>query len=135
MQTAGAGNAATLAAFCVCGSILLARLLVRSAGLKQMQAHWKNNKSHDLGSAFGFDIGGTLSKVVYFYRTETGTPKNEQGGRIRRTASYLSAVEQMKDFLLSQVFYGATGTRDTGLRVKSDKLQGELHFIRLKQSG
>jgi type II pantothenate kinase len=114
--------------FTVVAGALLARALVRSFARLQQMEKWKNEKSHDLGSAFGFDIGGTLSKVVYFYRTAPKTPTS----RGKRSESYISAVEQMKDFLLQNVTYGASGTRDTSLSVKSKRLGGEIHFIRFE---
>jgi type II pantothenate kinase len=128
----GGGARTATAAFVVVTGVLLVRALVRSALLKSKQEQWRNHKSHDLGGAFGFDIGGTLSKVVYFYRTAPKTPTSRGGRAMERSESYISAVEQMKDFLLQSETYGASGTRDTSLSVKSRRLGGDIHFIRFE---
>lgn len=76
---------------------------------------------------FGMDIGGTLTKLVYFEPQDLeveGTEEKETLSTIRK-------------YLTGNVAYGKTGIRDVHLEMKNQTLggrTGSLHFIRFPTS-
>lgn len=71
---------------------------------------------------FGIDIGGTLSKLVYF-EPKDAVDVDEEAETLQRIRKYLT----------SNVAYGKTGVRDDHLEMTDVKLDGHigvLHFIR-----
>jgi hypothetical protein len=89
----------------------------------------------DVGGFLGIDIGGSLTKLVFF------SPDSDLVDRMLRRApeqhveasgwrSKLSAVRQVEAFMLSTVSYGGTGTRDAHLSFHIAELGGTFHFVR-----
>ena len=66
----------------------------------------------EVGSFFGIDFGGTLTKFVCFEPDEVP-----------------DSLAPLLDFLTSNVRYGATGERDAHLSFHSRKLGGRFHFV------
>jgi hypothetical protein len=66
---------------------------------------------------FGLDIGGTLSKVVYFEPTRTTTP------------AQAALKARVSAFIRRSSSYGVTGRRDAQLEVTHDAIHGTLHFV------
>jgi type II pantothenate kinase len=82
---------------------------------------------------FGMDIGGTLSKIVYFERKSVGS-EAQWGKRDKSFEEYNSpqhqvALAQIYRAMLSQSFLGTTGVRDESLSFYSSFLGGRFHFI------
>ena len=77
---------------------------------------------------FGIDIGGTLSKLIYFEATDTSQAEKECEVETSRT---------IRHYLTSNTAYGKTGIRDTHLEMSNVRLGGRigsLHFIRFPTS-
>lgn len=77
---------------------------------------------------FGMDIGGTLSKLVYF------EPKNMMQGE---SESEIEILRNIRKYLTKNSSYGKTGHRDTHLQMDNVALRGvvgTLHFIRFPTS-
>ena len=74
---------------------------------------------------FGVDIGGTLTKGVYF---ECHDPEHVPDNSVET-----EVVHAMQQFVKSNLTYGTTGTRDVHLELKDQRLgsmTGTLHFIK-----
>ena len=75
---------------------------------------------------FGIDIGGTLTKGVYF-ESHCASDDHEQE----------AAIEQIRKFVKSSVKYGSTGMRDEHLEIKDQTIgqrTGTLHFLKFSTS-
>jgi type II pantothenate kinase len=75
---------------------------------------------------FGMDIGGTLTKLVYFEPCEKDTDKDE-----------VETLKTIRRYLTRNITYGKTGIRDVYLEMKDQSLggiSGSLHFIRFPTS-
>ncbi|XP_043239888.1 pantothenate kinase 3-like isoform X2 [Amphibalanus amphitrite] len=73
---------------------------------------------------FGMDIGGTLTKIVYFEPTDT-SPDEE--------AEEVETLKNIRRYLTSNSAYGSTGHRDSHLQMNNVQIcgrQGTLHYIR-----
>ncbi|XP_058832430.1 pantothenate kinase 3 isoform X2 [Topomyia yanbarensis] len=73
---------------------------------------------------FGMDIGGTLTKLVYF------EPKDITPGELDQEATVLRNIRR---YLTKHSAYGNTGHRDTHLQMDDVEIRGRrgsLHFIR-----
>lgn len=73
---------------------------------------------------FGMDIGGTLTKLVYF------EPKDITPGELDQEARILRNIRR---YLTKHSAYGDTGHRDTHLQMDDVEIRGRrgsLHFIR-----
>ncbi|XP_058466684.1 pantothenate kinase 3 [Malaya genurostris] len=73
---------------------------------------------------FGMDIGGTLTKLVYF------EPKDITPGELDQEAKVLRNIRR---YLTKHSAYGSTGHRDTHLQMDDVEIRGRrgsLHFIR-----
>lgn len=71
---------------------------------------------------FGMDIGGTLTKLIYF-EPKDDTCKDQEAEALRTIRHYLTTNRA----------YGETGIRDTHLEMSNQRLggrRGSLHFIR-----
>ena len=82
---------------------------------------------------FGMDIGGTLSKLVYFER-KPGGPDGTWGKRGKSFQQFNSpehqeALTEIYKVMLSQSILGTTGVRDDSLSFYSTFLGGRFHFI------
>lgn len=92
----------------------------------------------DLGGFFGVDIGGTLSKIVFFLPDkELATDMLRRVARTNRSRleewyTKLGSVHQLAGFILSNDRYGATGVRDVELSFDMPDLGGSFHFIRFE---
>ncbi|KAL5281411.1 PANK1 family protein [Megaselia abdita] len=77
---------------------------------------------------FGIDIGGTLTKLVYFEPKDiTPDEKNTEANSLRK----------IRKFLTKNSSYGNTGLRDTHLQMDDVDIRnrkGSLHFIRFPTS-
>ncbi|XP_055529130.1 pantothenate kinase 3 isoform X1 [Wyeomyia smithii] len=90
-----------------------------------------NGRTHDTGDDepismpwFGMDIGGTLTKLVYF------EPKDITPGELDQEAKVLRNIRR---YLTKHSAYGDTGHRDTHLQMDDVEIRGRrgsLHFIR-----
>lgn len=77
---------------------------------------------------FGIDIGGSLSKLVY-YEPINLTPEDE--------LSELETLKTIRHYLTGNTAYGDTGIRDVHLEMTNVRLDGRkgiLHFIRFPTS-
>ncbi|KAI5705699.1 hypothetical protein M8J75_000998 [Diaphorina citri] len=77
---------------------------------------------------FGMDIGGTLSKLVYFEPKDI-TPDEAN--------SEIETLKNIRKYLTKNKAYGSTGHRDTHLQMNDVQIGGRrgiLHFIRFPTS-
>ncbi|KAB7502247.1 Pantothenate kinase 1 [Armadillidium nasatum] len=77
---------------------------------------------------FGMDIGGTLTKLVYFEPKDLSEAEE---------ASEVESVKSIRKYLKSSSAYGETGHRDIHLQMDNliiGKRKGTLHFIRFPTS-
>lgn len=93
------------------------------------------HKLLDIGNFFGIDIGGSLTKLVFFMPDEH---------HVRRLLARLppeqfapcqarfAAITEVAKFILSQVSYGKTGVRDVHLSFEMPDLGGCFHFLRFE---
>jgi hypothetical protein len=110
----GAGSQSTVRLFSLGKRLLVSKLL-------------------DIGGFFGVDIGGSLTKLVFFL------PDRDVIDRALRKASASDAtawgskvafVDQIAAFVMSTTKYGKTGVRDDRLSLRMPELGGTFHFIR-----
>lgn len=76
---------------------------------------------------FGMDIGGTLTKLVYFEPANFDEFDNEER----------EALQTIHRYLIGNVAYGKTGIRDVHLEMDRQKIcgrTGRIHFIRFPTS-
>ncbi|EQC31641.1 pantothenate kinase [Saprolegnia diclina VS20] len=110
---------------CVCGAVVaytLKRQHIRKLNWKRRIALKKISPTSDMGQSFGLDIGGTLSKIVYF---EQAPGQNSRP----RANSHVLAAQEVSRFVKSSDSYGSSGVRDTRLSITSETLGGTLHFM------
>jgi len=69
---------------------------------------------------FGLDMGGTLSKVVYFEPARTVTPA--QAALRARVSAFIKRSNS----------YGVTGRRDPELELRCSAINGTLHFLQFQ---
>lgn len=91
-------------------------------------------KIRDVGACFGVDIGGTLTKLVFF------SPKQPLANKTRhqladgreRTESLQAeaAIAAIQSFISQSDTYGDTGVRDCHLVLDVPGIGGTMHFIR-----
>ena len=77
---------------------------------------------------FGMDIGGTLTKLVYFEPQDITHEEQEQE---------LETLKTIRRYLTGNVAYGKTGIRDVHLEMTNQHIggrRGTLHFIRFPTS-
>ncbi|ESO93097.1 hypothetical protein LOTGIDRAFT_162119 [Lottia gigantea] len=77
---------------------------------------------------FGMDIGGTLTKLVYFEPTDISDIEE---------AEEVETLKTIRKYLTGNVAYGSTGIRDVHLEMVDQSIggrQGTLHFIRFPTS-
>lgn len=77
---------------------------------------------------FGLDIGGTLTKLIYF------EPKDITEAEAAREVDTLKII---RHYLIGNKAYGKTGIRDVHLEMSGQLLggrKGSLHFIRFPTS-
>ncbi|XP_052773603.1 pantothenate kinase 3-like [Mya arenaria] len=76
---------------------------------------------------FGMDIGGTLTKLVYFEPCDNETTDEEEQ----------ETLKTIRHYLTRNINYGQTGIRDVHLEMQNQSIggrQGSLHFIRFPTS-
>lgn len=76
---------------------------------------------------FGMDIGGTLTKLVYFEPCDLDTANEEEA----------EALTTIRKYLTRNITYGQTGIRDAFLEMQKQTIggrSGSLHFIRFPTS-
>ena len=90
--------------------------------------HWQHQRNLELYWSkfhstirFGFDIGGTLCKLVYF---EPDVVSAEQ-------AEVKARVDQ---FIKGSTTYGQTGNRDAVLQFSCRQIRGTFHFLKFQTS-
>lgn len=100
----------------------------------------KKNKNVDVGAIFGMDVGGTLSKIVYFESCEiSDTTATDSKGIVRTKSSsnfevetklegpdHQKALRQLYDYLDED---HTNANRDERLSFYSSMLGGRLHFL------
>jgi hypothetical protein len=74
---------------------------------------------------FGLDLGGTLSKIVFF--EPDGIDDKSQADYCE---SECNEKAKVRAFLDQSISYGETGTRDLQLQFHSPKLGGHFTFVR-----
>ena len=85
---------------------------------RNLELYW--SKFHS-SIRFGFDIGGTLCKLVYF---EPDVVSDEQ-----------AEVKQRVDaFIKGSTTYGETGNRDSVLQFSCRQIHGTFHFLKFQTS-
>jgi hypothetical protein len=91
------------------------------------------SKLLDIGGFFGVDIGGSLTKLVFFM------PDKDLVPRVFRKASpadrskwltQLASIDQIAAFMFTSSTYGRTGVRDVRLGFHVPELGGTFHFVR-----
>mmetsp|Transcript_2743 Transcript_2743/g.4124 ORF Transcript_2743/g.4124 Transcript_2743/m.4124 type:complete len:556 (+) Transcript_2743:157-1824(+) len=105
----------------------------------------KKEGSVNIGGIFGMDIGGTLSKIVYFEKRPSAKGKDDENGSVNQpplsrdksfdhfdTPAHQAALEQIYQAMQSQQLLGQTGRRDQALGFYSSILGGRFHFIRFE---
>jgi hypothetical protein len=100
------------------------------------------SKLLDVGGFFGADIGGTLSKLVFFLPDkELATRMLDRAAQraggptksaLEEWAAKLTSIHKIAGFILASERYGATGVRDAHLSFRMDELAGSFHFIRFE---
>jgi type II pantothenate kinase len=70
-------------------------------------------------TGFGIDIGGTLTKVVFFQ------PDRPRGR---------SNSDAVSDFVLGSESYGTTGERNLEFELESEQLGGSMHFLKFESA-
>lgn len=76
---------------------------------------------------FGMDIGGTLTKLVYFEPCDMADEDEQE----------LETLKTIRRYLTRNIFYGKTGIRDKHLEMPEQTIngrKGSLHFIRFPTS-
>ncbi|OWZ13627.1 Pantothenate kinase [Phytophthora megakarya] len=109
--------------------LCLERKRQRLRAWRQRLTYKKLSKSSDLGASFGLDIGGTLAKIVYFERHESGDKRKRP-----RSESLDVAAGEMNKFLREHQSFGSTGVQDVRLRIHSKTLNGVFHFVRFESN-
>lgn len=141
-------------AVCIALSVAVAFVGFTRWRVKKEQSRRRRKKkegSVNIGGIFGMDIGGTLSKIVYFERKQVGYDSN--GGKgdkkpaapidkptLRRdksfeqfdTPAHQKALEDIYVAMQSSDMMGETGKRDKQLSFYSSILGGRFHFIRFE---
>lgn len=75
---------------------------------------------------FGIDIGGTLTKGVYFECAHTSNDPEQK-----------AAIELIRKYVRSSLTYGSSGTRDEHLEITGQMIGqriGTLHFLKFHTS-
>ncbi|OQS07065.1 pantothenate kinase [Thraustotheca clavata] len=113
---------AAFAAVCVLVvAYTLKRQHIRKRDWKRRISLKKISPTSDMGRSFGLDIGGTLSKIVFFEQSSSSQRP--------RANSHVLAAQQVSAFVKASDSYGSSGVRDTRLSITSETLGGTLHFI------
>ena len=93
----------------------------------------------DLGGFFGVDIGGSLSKILFFLPDKDlatdmlrRIARSGQRNSTEECVAKLGSVHQLAGFILSKTHYGLTGVRDAELSFDMPDLGGSFHFIRFE---
>ena len=77
---------------------------------------------------FGMDIGGTLTKLIYFEPKDISEAEEQME---------VDTLKTIRHYLTSNTAYGKTGIRDEHLEMKDQRLggrRGSIHFIRFPTS-
>jgi pantothenate kinase len=152
---------------------LLISLLITGTVLLMGLTRWKTKRelirrkkkkkegSVNIGGIFGMDIGGTLSKIVYFQRKSTdgidssssssssSQPSSSSSPEATAAATAAAArgvnfdhldtpahQQALEEFHLAMksesVMNGSSGSRDNALSFYSNILGGRLHFLRFE---
>ena len=85
---------------------------------------------------FGMDIGGTLTKLVYFEPTDLNDISSLNNG-LKRNKTDLKTITNIRRYLLTNKAYGQSGQRDDHLQMSNVHIGGRLgtlHFIRFPTS-
>jgi hypothetical protein len=89
----------------------------------------------DVGGFFGLDIGGSLTKLVFFVpddamlmRMLKRAPATNED--TRTWAEKIFHIRETAKFVLGRDRYGATGVRDHQLSFHMAELGGSFHFLR-----
>lgn len=106
-----------------------------------------SNSIVDYVAIFGMDVGGTLTKIVYFEadkKKPKTTPKEDMKGSdaqeksmLKRTSSFsqldradhIQALEQLYNFMSKENMGNSAAIHDNHLRFYSNILGGKIHFL------
>ncbi len=89
----------------------------------------------DVGGFFGVDMGGSLTKLVFFYPDAELVDKllklapRERADR-QQWDTKVHAINDVAAFILNYERYGETGVRDAHLSFHLRELGGSFHFVR-----
>ena len=89
----------------------------------------------NIGNFFGIDIGGSLTKLVFFMPDETLVRRllsRLPPDQVAQSQARFAAISEVAKFILSQVSYGKTGVRDVHLSFEMPDLGGTFHFLRFE---
>ena len=91
----------------------------------------------DLAAPFSVDIGGSLTKLVFF------VPDRELAHRVLKKCASpaeaealqnrLNVIDRIATYVLKSERYGRTGVRDASLMLSVPDVGGTFHFIRFEQ--
>jgi hypothetical protein len=87
----------------------------------------------DVGGFFGVDIGGSLTKLVFFMPDADMEPRVLRKAAPSDAASWhakLASIKKIHAFVMSTDTYGRTGVRDSRLAFHMPEFGGTFHFIR-----
>lgn len=77
-----------------------------------------SHASESVRPVFGLDIGGSLTKVVYFEPDDLDMSDED--------------TQRMREFIFHTDTYGSTGTRERKRCIYSPHLRGTMHFIKFQ---
>lgn len=102
-------------------------LIARKRKLRRLHMHILTSKSYDFGRYFGMDIGGTLTKMVYFQPAERELSRPERDtqhseGSLRRIESFLLSLNTSDRQQSAQ--------REERLELFNKQLGGTIHFCK-----
>lgn len=102
-------------------------LIVRKRKLRRLHMHVLTSKSYDFGHYFGMDIGGTLTKMVYFQPAEGERSRQEcdtqhSEGSLRRIEAFLLSLHSVDRHQSAQ--------REERLELFNQQLGGTIHFCK-----
>jgi type II pantothenate kinase len=107
---------------------------ISNASMKLIQQGRRKllTKLLDMGNFFGIDIGGSLTKLVFFQPDDALVQKMLLKSPDNIRLMKFEAIKGLGNFILSSTVYGQTGIRDDMLSFHISELGGTFHFIRFE---
>ena len=101
------------------GSVCTIGLIIsRTRNLRRLHQRILKCKTIDVGKYLGMDVGGTLTKVVYF-----------RNAMAHKKPSVQRALDHLEDFLLGSK---VSRFHEANLTIQCPTLGGQLHFYRFE---